>query len=50
MSDSVLVKNDGIYIWKVKAKGGQYLNVDITKNLTSIDELDKHYDVPDDAQ
>lgn len=50
ITDSVLVKNDGIYIWKVKAKGGQYLNVDITKNLTSIDELDKHYDVPDDAQ
>ena len=50
ITDSVLVKTDGIYIWKVKAKGGQYLNVDITKNLTSIDELDKHYDVPDDAQ
>lgn len=45
ITDSVLVKTDGIYIWKVKAKGGQYLDVDITKNLTSIDELDKHYEV-----
>ena len=44
MTDSVLVKTDGVYIWKVKAKGGQYLNVDITKNLTSIGELDKHYE------
>lgn len=47
VNDSVVVKADGVYIWKVKVKGAQYMNVDITKNLIGIDELDKHYDVPE---
>lgn len=50
MTDSVLVKTDGVYIWKVKAKGGQYLNVDITKNLTTIEELDKKYDAQENME
>lgn len=49
VTDSVLVKSDGVYIWKVKAKGGQFLNVDINKNLINIAELDKRYDVPETA-
>ena len=50
VNDSVVVKSDGVYVWKVKVKGAQYLTVDITKNLINIDELDKHYEVPDDVQ
>lgn len=48
--DDVVAKADGIYVWSLKVKGDHAVSVEITKNLINIDELDKHYEVPDDNQ
>jgi hypothetical protein len=46
--DNVVANASGVYVWSLKLKGDQTVSVEITKNLISIDELDKHYDVSDD--
>ena len=50
LDDSAVASATAIYILKVKAKGEHTLSLEVTKNLISIDELDKDYELPEDEE
>ena len=50
LDDSVVASATAIYVLKVKAKGEHTLSLEVNKNLISIDELDKDYELPEDEE